>query len=500
MGRRRGKKEAGEDREAAQRGARIRGGPGAVTGVRAPPRVESRPVRDPGELFRRAVSVETARLGRFARYVVHMLHLLLLAPREFFRDHGLQWASSLAFSTLLALVPLGILAFSLVDVFEKFLSLDQPVEDLLVAQGLPDAADKAGEEIRRLIERAQTSSGKMGIIGFGLLVLVGHQLFGALERAVNQLWKVPERRNAFRRFLAFWVVLTLGPVLFGVSLWATAKLRSPALVESAAAAGWLVRAVVWVLPLMITCSAFYVFFVFLPNTRVRPKSAFVAALIAGGAWEAAKWGFNLYVANAAQIDRVYGPLGILPVFLLWIYITWVITLLGVEFAYVDQNYAAVVAGVAGTDAERGTVREYQGLRLLCEVYRPFRAGKPPPDLHALGRLLRLRTETVRDLLRDLTRAKLLRRDSGGFYLPAREAGRIHLGEVVAAVRGRAGDLDRLGRDGEEGEQQRESRLSETTLADLLGEAPAGASTDGAPPPAEEEASADVSLESDDAAL
>lgn len=427
-------------------------------------------MKSPRDIFRSAFLYEASQLRRFPRVLLRVGRLALLASREFGRDQASQWAAALAYHTVLALVPVGIIAFALVNVFEQFFNLDQSVFDLLMKQGLPDAAEKAGQQMRLLIEKARDTSGRMGVIGTVLLVVTGLGLFTTLERAVNRVWKTDELRNPFLRFRAFWFVLTLGPILFGVSLWATAKLRAPDFVAHVEQIGFLVRMVVWFAPLLLTWAAFFMLYIYLPNTRVRPLSALMGSILAGSVWELAKWGFNIYVAHAGSIDRIYGPLGILPLFIFWIYVTWVIVLMGVEVAYCDQNYRALAADVVGRGAEQGATREYAALRLVLEICRRFRTGARPPDVAALGRELVLRTETARRLLDDLEAADLVRRDQGGLYLPAREATRLMVAEVVRAVRGEVGEEGALASLFARGESGRYGVLAETTIGDLLDQA------------------------------
>lgn len=376
------------------------------------------------------------------RYPRALLRVLILVPAEFRRDYGLQWSAALSFTTLFAMVPLAILAFALVSVFERMFDLDEQVVDLLLRQGLPDAADKARGEIRNLVDRVGAASGRLGVVGTLLLILTGLGLFSALERSVNRLWKIRSRGNPLRRFRAFWLVLTLWPALFGLSVWATARLRSPELREGFEALGPLLNAAVWVVPFLLTWTVFFLFYVYLPNTRVRLGPAVLAAIFAGSVWEVAKWGFNVYVSNAKQIDRVYGPLSILPLFILWIYLSWIIVLFGVELTYVLQNYRAVVAAAAGARTEHGATREYAALRLMVEIYRPFREGLKPPDLSDVARRVAVRTESTRQLLESLEKAGLVSQDPSGLYHPGREASRIRVAEIIEAVRG---DFETLAR-------------------------------------------------------
>jgi membrane protein len=307
----------------------------------------------------------------------------------------------------------------------------------------------------------------MGVIGTLGLMLTAMGLFSALDRAFNRIWKTGVRRTFLQRFRAFWFILTLGPFLAGVSVWVTASLKAWAR-EPGQVPGFFGSIAVFCIPFVLTWCLFFVLYMYVPNTRVRPVSALLAAIVAGTVWEAAKRGFNLYVANAGSIDAIYGPLGILPLFMLWTYVTWSVILMGTELAYVDQNYRAILAGIVEGGAEKGAPREFHAIRLLLAIYRPFRRGESPPDLPRLCHEVEVRTEAARDILDALQEKDFVRRDRGGLYLPAREASRTRLSEVVSAVRGAvpAGE-EALSSLFEEAESLRASFLGKTTLDDLL---------------------------------
>jgi membrane protein len=439
-------------------------------------------VRQVGQACRGALErfyrLDPTGLSRLPASAVGVLRVLLLGIREFIRDSGLQAAAGLAFTTILALVPVGILAFALFGAITEVFDLDLPggVQSLLTDRGLPEAAAQAGKEISALIEQTDQASTGLGVLGAGFLVLTALGLYSALDRAFNRIWKVRKRRNALQRFRAFWFVITLGPVLVGVSVYATARLRSLAGGESGAMLGPVVHLVLFVLPFLLTWATFFFFYIYLPNTRVRPVSALIGAVLAGSVWEVAKWGFNMYVSNAVTINQIYGTLGILPIFILWIYVTWIVILVGVEISFAHQHRSALAAGAGGLDAERGATRELTALGLLLEVFEPFRAGRKPPDLVTLSSALVVRAETAQEILADLEKAGLVRRDSGGLYIPAREAAQVTLAQGAAAVRGpgvTVADLwatptgEKIRRSFDAGEVVRAETLGATTIADVL---------------------------------
>ena len=278
----------------------------------------------------------------FPRRVFTSLRILLLslvrAPALFRRRQGVHWAAAISFHTLLALVPVMIIGFALIGVFQDWFDLDAGLEEMLLRRGLPDAAEQAGKVIRDLVDRVRSAQAGIGAVGVAFLIFSAFGLFNSLEAATHAVFGVSERRSHARRLLAFALTAVLFPLLAGVSLYASARLQGLALdMRDEEWVGPTLRYVVIGVPFVLTWTVFYVFIAFMPHTRVRTSGAILGAVVCGSLWELAKWAFNFYVAHSTQIDTLYGPLGILPLFIIWIHLTWVIALLGVAVARVHQD-------------------------------------------------------------------------------------------------------------------------------------------------------------------
>lgn len=284
------------------------------------------------------MAARSSRLRRLLRYLRILVLSLIRAPALFRRRQGVHWAAAIAFHTLLSLVPVMIIGFSLIGVFQDWFDLDAGLEEMLLRRGLPDAAEKAGEVIRDLVDRVRSTQAGIGAVGVAFLIFSAFGLFNSLEAATHAVFGVQQRRSQMRRLTAFTLTAILFPLLAGISLYASARLQGLALdMRHQEWLGPTLRYLVIAVPFVLTWLAFYVFIAFMPNTRVRPSSAAFGAIVCGTLWEAAKWGFNFYVAHSTQIDTLYGPLGILPLFIIWIHATWVIALMGVALARTHQD-------------------------------------------------------------------------------------------------------------------------------------------------------------------
>lgn len=262
---------------------------------------------------------------------------LLATPRAFLRRLGLAWAAALTYHSLLALVPLTIIAFSLLGVLDEAIGFETELQDFLIARGLPDAAAQVGEIVRDLVSRARNDAGAMSAIGVGILVILSISFFSALEKACNELFGVTRGRRPLLRLRALLTLGLFGPTLVGASIFVTAALQRFAIERAEDVWGTVLGPVVIVSPLIVTWLAFYCIIAFVPHTRVSWGSALLGAVISGTVWESAKWGFGLYVTHAGSIDALYGPLALLPLFIIWTHLTWIIFLVGVTLAGIHHD-------------------------------------------------------------------------------------------------------------------------------------------------------------------
>ena len=205
------------------------------------------------------------------------------------------------------------------------------------------------EELRRSVRAviddlqrqvADVSFTSIGVVGLVVLIWAAIGLVVTVEDTFNQVFVAPRGRSWTSRVTTYWAVITLGPVLVGLSLWLTGQV-----VQWIGAVGaYLPGLVEWVLATLSRLTAFgltwillTLLYVLLPNTNVRLRPALAGAFVGALAWELAKWGFQLYVQNAVGYSALYGSLGLIPLFLLWVYVTWLLILFGLELTYALQT-------------------------------------------------------------------------------------------------------------------------------------------------------------------
>jgi len=253
-------------------------------------------------------------LGRFALHV----------GRRFADDHCFSLAASLAYTTLLSLVPLVTIALTVIAAFPVFREFTEGLDDFFAANMLPPDAAKA---ITAHIEEFTHSASRLTAVGVIFLAVTAIMLMLTIERACDAIWRVERPRPLVFRVLMYWGVLTLGPLLIGVSLTVTSYLvgMSLGLVrEMPGAAG----ALLGLVPIGLTAVAFTLMYYVVPNRPVELKHAIVGGIAAAVMFEAMKRGFALYLGRFPSYTLVYGAFAALPIFLVWIYFSWVVVLLG----------------------------------------------------------------------------------------------------------------------------------------------------------------------------
>lgn len=250
--------------------------------------------------------------------------LCLAATRRFQEERGLQTASALTYTTLLALVPLLTVALAMATVFPVFDHAMEGLRGFLKARLLPEAA--GAEAIGEQIASFTRNAGRLRAIGIGFLAVTALMLMLTIDGSLNRLFRVPRQRPFLGRLLVYAVVLAFGPVLIGASL----SMTSFAL---GASFGWLelsgaADTALGVLPFAFTCVALTLLYAVVPNCRVPLRDALIGAVLAGVALELAKRGFALFLKQFPTYSLVYGAFAIVPIFLLWLYLSWLVVLAG----------------------------------------------------------------------------------------------------------------------------------------------------------------------------
>ena len=390
-----------------------------------------------------------------ARY----LQVILLAARNFLGDQCMLRASALAFTTILSLVPFLALTFSVLKGF----GVQHRVEPLVMAQ-LSGGSQEVASRIIDYIDN--TSMGSLGAFGLLALIAAVITLLGNIEEALNAIWGVDETRSLQRKFSDYLSVVIVAPILIFTAISMTSFLESQAilkwLVENSYA-GDLLLAVLHFVPYMITWIALTFLYIFTPNTSVRILPALLGGVLAGTCWQVAQWGYIYFQVGVANYNVIYGTVAVLPIFMVWIYTSWLIVLFGAEIVHVFQNITMFRRELR-TPEINFRLRELLCLAVLQDVVTAFVSGAPCWTAQRLEDELDLPARVLRELLDELVSSGLLVIAAGepATYQPAREPDLILMTDVLAILRDFGGTWQpqRLTR----GEEQLQKIIAEADAA------------------------------------
>ncbi|MFD1968200.1 YihY family inner membrane protein [Trinickia caryophylli] len=326
-------------------------------------------------------------------------------------DRIAQVAGSLTFTTMLAIVPLATVAFALFTAFPIFSTFQASLQTFLAQHLMPD---QINSQIFRYLNQFASKAKGLTTAGMIVLFVTSVMTMMTVESAFNLIWRVPKPRPFAQRVLVYWAVITLGPLLIGVSLSITSHLFT-----QSSPFEYVSPLIDWTLAgaaLPLTGLAFTMLYVYLPNCSVQWRDAAVGGICAAIAFEFAKRGFGFYVRRIPTYTAVYGAFATVPMFLLWVYLSWFITLAGAAIAAVlpairvGQFHRRVYAGGDLLDA----------LEILARLHDAREAGKPGLTVMELARALRCDLDTTQRLVGRLARREWLTRlhdEVGGDGMP-----------------------------------------------------------------------------------
>ena len=276
---------------------------------------------------------DIASLPALYRHTTHLLRFAYRVLERFIVDKCIQRASALAYASLLAIVPMVALGFSIFTSFQAFDAVSGHVRHFLLEYLVP-TSQKAVEAYLGSVADKTTAISVFGVIG---LLFTATALLNTVEEAFNSIWRITRARAWLSKFITFWATLTLAPVLIGASMTITSYFAAlPLLRHVAEGAGYLSQ-LPFLLPWMMSSLALAALYTLLPNTTVLFRYAFVGGLVGGSLFEWTKIGFAFYVTKVANYEKLYGALSTLPIFLIWLYLVWIIVLLGSEIAFCMQH-------------------------------------------------------------------------------------------------------------------------------------------------------------------
>lgn len=243
-------------------------------------------------------------------------------------------AGYLAYVSLMSLVPLLVVMFSVMTAFPLFADVREAMESFVYGNFLPTSGDLIREHMTGFVKNAS----KMSVVALSFLFLFALLLISAIDKSLNHIWKIKEKRRLIVSFSMYWLVLTLGPVLISMSLALSSYILSLVAGEQVDTSG-ISNAFLFILPFFVSVVAFCFLYLVVPNKDVPLKYALVGACFAALLFEIAKKVFAFYVLQLPSYQAIYGALATIPILFLWVYLSWLIVLSGAVLTVSIQEAA-----------------------------------------------------------------------------------------------------------------------------------------------------------------
>jgi membrane protein len=346
--------------------------------------------------------------------------LIRYIAERFVQDRCAQTAASLTFTTLLALVPIITIALTVFSAFPVFVDFSAHIKTYMLNNLMPE---NAGVIITQYMQQFADSAARLTAVGIVILTATAMMMLLTIDKAFNVIWQVTRPRPLVKRLVAYWAVLTLAPLLIGASLSLTSWLVGLSMGHGKYVSPFGV-VVLKVLPVLFATMAFALLFRVVPNRHVPKLHALIGAFIAAVAFEAMSRVFGYYISHFHTYTLVYGAFASVPIFLMWIYLSWMAILLGAVIAASLSHWR--------TPAMRqpsSTIRLLDALRVLKTMMNGFQQGKVS-TFPEMSKSLHIGYDELDKILEKLASANIVRKAEGQGWLLMRDGNQIRAKELL----------------------------------------------------------------------
>jgi membrane protein len=346
--------------------------------------------------------------------------LINFIATRFSRDRCNQTAASLTFTTLLSLVPLMTIALTMFSAFPVFEDFSSNIKIYLLNNLMPDTA---GVVITQYMQQFTESAARLTTVGIGFLALTAMMMMLTIDRAFNVIWRVARPRPLVNRMVVYWAVLTLAPLLIGVSLSLTSWLVGVSMGYAKHIPVFGVEALK-ILPVLFTTLAFAMMFRLIPNRYVPRRHALIGAFVAAVLFETMNRVFGIYISHFPTYKLVYGAFASVPIFLMWIYLSWLTILFGAEITASLSHWRTPVM-----QQPSSAIQLLDALRILKIMMNGFQQGKVS-TFPEMSKSLHIGYDELERILEKLAGANMVRKAEGQGWLLMRDGNQIRAPELL----------------------------------------------------------------------
>ncbi len=354
---------------------------------------------------------------------------LTLVASRFLRHEAPQNAAALTFTSLLSLVPLMTVTLAIFSAFPVADRVYEIVQEFVFANFVPTSSELLQQHLSEFIAKASRLTGP----GAASLLVVALMMMYNIDVALNAIWEVKAKRSFAGKFLIYWAVISLGPVLIGASVLVTSYLISLPILSEAASTGT-GRRLLGLTPVIASAIAFAMMYLVVPNRRVRVWHAVIGGVFAALLFELAKHGFGFYITRFPTYQAIYGALATIPIFLVWLYLSWVVVLLGAEVTHCLSIYRW-----SASDQEYCRTGMGDAIAVLLALDEAAGKGKAMNTAGLAAQKHRWMEPQLEDLLAQLRAAHWVHLTDAGAWVLAHGLSDLTLADLYA---GRVFDLPR----------------------------------------------------------
>jgi membrane protein len=400
------------------------------------------------------LSTPTTQLGRGSRFLVFQAKLWIHCARLLKMNRAGQQAAALSYHTIFGIVPLAIVTLLIFQMFPAYSEYGDKIKGFIYDQANLTAFSTAGQDpngsnyeqndedvsltqhIDQIVGKflTGTNKGSVGLFSVLLVIWAAIGLLSTVEKAFNNIWHVRRGRNFLQRVINYWALLTLGPLVVAAGLYAISEYKGLAELQESL----LSNVAPTVLSVLVATTVFFLLYFVLPNTKVQVKAAISGAALAGLVWVIAKIFYGYCVTQMGLYRSLYGMMALIPITVMWIHITWLIVLFGLQLTFTTQHLstldAAEIAASRKTQ-EHFIANDMTVFNILREIAEGFENNQGPVTGEVICTKLDMPAEFGERILNRLVDSELIVKtaEPKTGFVPAKDPANIKLSDIAKVV-------------------------------------------------------------------